>query len=190
MKNKQNHRNKNQEKNKNRLKKKTFDRNKIIVIVVILAVLTAIYFLFIKKKSNEPEWVKEGEVTFLNKDTHQRISGINVEVASAPAERSQGLMYRTQMDENKGMLFIFDSMEMKSFWMKNTIIPLDIIFIDNKGVINTILKNTTPFSEKSLPSKLPSQFVVEVNGGYCGKYGIKEGDLIEYRLDDFRHDAK
>ena len=91
-------------------------------------------------------------------------------------------MYRSKMDEDNGMLFIFEKDEMQSFWMKNTIIPLDILFIDSKGVIYTIHSNTVPYSEKPIPSKGKSQFVVEVNGGYCSRHGIKEGDLIEYKL--------
>jgi hypothetical protein len=117
-------------------------------------------------------------VTFVSKDSRQKLAKIDVEVAINPAERQQGLMYRSKMDEDKGMIFIFERDDMQSFWMKNTIIPLDIMFIDSKGVINTIHKNTVPFSEKSLPSKSRSQFVVEVNGGYSDRHGIKEGDQV------------
>lgn len=164
--------------------KSFWSQRNVIILFLVLAVLTASYFLFFKKKlSNEPQWVKEGEVTFLNKDTKQQLAKIEVEVANNPTERSQGLMYRSEMEENNGMLFIFDHMEMQSFWMKNTILPLDILFISDKGVINTIHRNTTPYSEASLPSKDKSQFVVEVNGGFCKKHNINEGDLIEYKLD-------
>lgn len=156
---------------------------KVLIALIPLVVFIAIYFLYIKKSSNEPEWVKEGEVTFINNDSRQKLAKIDVEVAINPAERQQGLMYRSKMEEDKGMIFIFERDDMQAFWMKNTIIPLDIMFIDSKGVINTIHKNTVPFSERSLPSKTKSQFVVEVNGGYCDRHGIKEGDLIEYKLD-------
>lgn len=170
-----------------RLKKKqqTFwnSRNIIIAVIFVSTIVTS-YFLFFKKNiANEPEWVKEGEVTFLSKDDRRQLAKIDVEVASNPSKRQQGLMYRSHMDENSGMIFIFEKEEMQAFWMKNTILTLDILFIDSKGVINTIHKKTVPYSEKSLPSKLKSQFVVEVNGGYCDKYGISEGDLIEYKLD-------
>lgn len=170
-------------KNKKIKKVSFWQTRNIIIITVCAAILIAVYFLFIKKKSNEPEWVKEGEVTFLNKDNRSLLAKIEVEAAINPTKRQQGLMYRTHMDEDKGMIFIFEREDMQSFWMKNTVISLDIIFIDSKGVINTIHKNTVPYSEKSLPSKGRSQFVVEVNGGYCERHGIKEGDLIEYKLD-------
>lgn len=165
-------------------KKQTFwsQKNIIIILLVIAAIVTS-YFLFFKKTSNEPKWVKEGEVTILSKDDRRQLAKIEVEVAKDSTKRQQGLMYRSHMDEDKGMIFIFEREDMQAFWMKNTILPLDIIFIDGKGVINTIHKNTTPYSEKSLPSKGRSQFVVEVNGGYCDKHGISEGDLIEYKLD-------
>jgi uncharacterized protein len=173
---------------KNKKQPKAFwtQKNIIIIVVILAAVITASYFLFFKKKSNEPEWVKDGTVTFLNKDTRQQLVLIEVEAAKTSEKRQQGLMFRTQMDEDKGMIFIFDGMDMQSFWMKNTVIPLDILFIDDKGVINTIHKNTIPYSERSLPSKLKSQFVVEVNAGFCSRHNIHEGDLIEYKLDNIK----
>lgn len=160
-----------------------YKTKKVLIALIPVLIFIVVYFVYIKKKSNEPEWIKEGTVTFLNKDNHSQISLIDVEAAINPTERQQGLMYRTHMDEDKGMIFIFEREDMQSFWMKNTVIPLDIIFIDGRGVINTIHKNTTPYSEKPLPSKGRSQFVVEVNGGYCERHGVKEGDLIEYKLD-------
>jgi len=168
----------------NKIPKVPFWKTKKVLIALIpVVVFIAIYFLYIKKSSTEPEWVKEGEVTFVSKDTRQKLAKIDVEVAINPTERSQGLMYRSKMEEDNGMIFIFERDDMQSFWMKNTLIPLDVLFIDSKGVINTIHKNTVPFSERSLPSKSKSQFVVEVNGGYSDRHGIKEGDLIEYKLD-------
>ena len=158
------------------------NRKNFIIIAIVLAAFIASFFLFFKKPG-EPQWVKEGEVTFLSNDSRQQIAKIEVEVASEPTERSQGLMFRSKMDEDKGMLFIFPQMDMQSFWMKNTIISLDILFIDSKGVINTIHRNTMPYSEKGLPSKQKSQFVIEVNAGFCQRHNINEGDLIEYKLD-------
>lgn len=84
------------------------------------------------------------------------------------------------MDDTKGMLFIFQNEEPQSFWMKNTVIPLDIMFVNSKKEIIKIHKSTTPFSEKSLPSEKPAIYVVEVNGGFADKYGIKEGDAISF----------
>jgi uncharacterized membrane protein (UPF0127 family) len=79
------------------------------------------------------------------------------------------------------MLFIFPTEEPESFYMKNTIIPLDIIFINSKRELVKIYKYTTPYSEQDLPSIKPIRFVVEVNAGFCDTYNIKEGDFIDWR---------
>jgi uncharacterized membrane protein (UPF0127 family) len=141
-----------------------------------------VYFEFFKKPS-DPLFVKEGEVTFINKTNREVTKRIDVEVARNHAKRMRGLMFRREMDEDHGMLFIFETPDTQSFWMKNTILPLDIMFIDSVGVIDTIYRNTTPYSEKSLPSRRRVQFVVEVNGGWSYENGITEKDLIEFKLD-------
>ena len=132
------------------------------------------------KNIKEPQFVKEGELEFLNKDGKTVISKIDIEIADNTPERMQGLMYRKSMDENRGMFFIFQNNEQRGFYMKNTIIPLDIIFLDSVKQVLKIFKNTTPFSERTLESGLPAKFVVEVNAGYTDRYGIKEGDRIKF----------
>ena len=158
--------------------KKTGSLISMLVIVVALGA----YLLFFKSPS-EPKFVKQGEVTFFKSGTKAVIKKIDVEVANNPATRTQGLMYRSKMDELNGMLFIFESPDIHKFWMKNTIIPLDIAFVDTLGVIDTIYRKTEPFSERSLPSRRKVQFVVETNGGFSDKYNIKEGDLISFDVD-------
>ncbi|MEO8664726.1 MAG: DUF192 domain-containing protein [Ignavibacteria bacterium] len=133
------------------------------------------------KNIKEPQFRKEGELEFLSIDGRKEIRRIDVELAENDDERMQGLMYRRSMDDNKGMLFIFSNEEPQSFWMKNTVIPLDIIYVNSKKEIVKIFKSTTPFSETSLPSGKPATYVVEVAGGFTGKYGIKEGDLISFQ---------
>jgi uncharacterized membrane protein (UPF0127 family) len=165
--------------NKKQAKKKFLNRRNIIISFVFLAAIAS-YFLFIRKSS---DFVKEGEVIFLKRDTKQEIKRIDVEVANTQTERSKGLMFRKEMDDDRGMLFIFERPDMQSFWMKNTILPLDIMFIDSSGVIDTIYRKTTPYSERSLPSRRRVQFVVEVNGGWSDKNGLKENDLIEFKVD-------
>ena len=169
-------------KNKKSVKKNAWYHNKFIYLVFFIAVITATYFLFIKKPS-DPDFKKEGDVTFFRKNDKQDIVHIDVEVANNNNDRMKGLMFRREMDEDHGMLFIFEAPDMQSFWMRNTILPLDIMFIDSVGVIDTIYRRTTPYSEKSIPSRRRVQFVVEVNGGWSDKHGIKEGDLIEFNVD-------
>ena len=133
------------------------------------------------KNIKEPQFRKEGELEFFSKEGKKEIRKIDVEVAENDDERMQGLMYRRSMDDGKGMLFIFQNEEPQSFWMKNTVIPLDIIYVNSKKEIVKIFKSTTPFSETSLPSGKPATYVVEVAGGFSDKYGIKEGDMINFQ---------
>ena len=104
---------------------------------------------------------------------------VSVEVAATDETRALGLMYRRELPELHGMLFLFPRQEPLSFWMKNTPLPLDILFIDSSLTIVSIARNTTPFSEKLLPSEKPAQFVLEVNGGFCQRHGIAVGDRVE-----------
>ena len=131
------------------------------------------------KNIQEPQFKKEGELQFLKKDG-SLIEKIDIEVADNEPERRQGLMYRRTMDENRGMLFIFPQEELQDFWMKNTIMSLDIIYVNKNKEIVKIHKNTIPFSEASVPSIKPAIYVVEVNAGHTDKLGIKEGDRIEF----------
>jgi len=128
----------------------------------------------------EPQFRKDGELSFLSSDRKDTLQKIDIEIVKDETAIQQGLMYRKSMDENKGMLFVMPQMGPQSFWMKNTYIPLDIIFINRNRQIVTIQKNTTPFSEKSLPSSQNAQFIIEVNAGYCDKYGIKKGDYVKW----------
>lgn len=123
---------------------------------------------------------KDGELTFQSSEG-EYISQINIEIADDMVERAVGLMYRDEMKENQGMFFIFPREEYQSFWMKNTVLILDILFVNKKNEIVTIHKNTTPFAEESYPSTQPAIYVIEVNGGYTEKHGIEEGDKITWR---------
>jgi uncharacterized protein len=91
-------------------------------------------------------------------------------------------MYRKSMPDSCGMLFIFEEMQPLSFWMKNTHISLDILYLDNDYRIVSIAKNATPFSEVSIPSGKDAMYVIEVNAGFCEKNKIKEGIKISYTL--------
>ncbi len=133
------------------------------------------------KNVKEPQFVKEGELEFVKKDKKQVIRKIEVEVADNDREREIGLMYRKSMDDNRGMFFIFNKEEPQSFWMKNTIMPLDIMYVNLANEIVKIHKNTVPFSESSIPSGKPATYVVEVAAGFTDRYGIAEGDLISFR---------
>lgn len=107
---------------------------------------------------------------------------VTVELADTPQKRRLGLMYRKDLKDDEGMLFLFPKEEPLTFWMKNTPLSLDIIFINRARQIVGIVKEATPYSEKPLPSGQPAQFVVEVPAGFCQRRGIEVGDRVEFRL--------
>ena len=129
---------------------------------------------------NEPQFIKEGELIFLNETGKKSIVKIDIEIADNYYEREKGLMYRHSMPDTAGMLFIYEQSAPLSFWMRNTYIPLDIIFADENRQIVTIQKNKEPLSYESIPSYKKSMYVVEVNAGFCDKYGIKVEDYIKF----------
>jgi len=105
-----------------------------------------------------------------------------VEVAVTEEERALGLMYREFLPENGGMLFIFEDEDYLSFWMKNTMIPLSIAFINSDGVIVDI-QDMEPYTTTPHVSKKPAQFALEVNQGWFKKHGVKVGDRVKFIFD-------
>jgi uncharacterized membrane protein (UPF0127 family) len=103
-----------------------------------------------------------------------------VEIADNDASREHGLMDRRYMAPNHGMLFEFDRDEPVSFWMKNTYIPLDMIFIAPSGVVTHIAANAEPLSERVVPSGGPAIAVLELNGGMAASIGLKVGDKVRH----------
>lgn len=128
-----------------------------------------------------PSFSSEGNLSFISKSGEQ-VKSIAIELANNPSEQAQGLMYRRDMKENQGMLFLMGREEEQSFWMKNTLISLDIIYANSANEIVKIYRRTKPLSEASLPSGAPAKYVVETLGGFCDKYGISEGDKIDFQL--------
>ena len=106
----------------------------------------------------------------------------SVELALDPADRASGLMNRKSMAADHGMLFKFDQSRQVLMWMKNTPLPLDMLFIDETGVVIRIANNTTPFSEAVIPSGGPVRYVLELNGGTSEKRGISAGDRVRHRV--------
>ncbi|HVI48784.1 MAG TPA: DUF192 domain-containing protein [Chitinophaga sp.] len=131
--------------------------------------------------SNGIEFKKEATLAFISKSGADTTRRIDVQLAQTEQQREDGLMYRKSMSDDQGMLFIFPDFEQRSFWMKNTYISLDIIYIDDKQEIVSIQKYATPLSEQGLPSFKKAQYVLEVNGGFCDKYHIGYGDKIAYK---------
>lgn len=103
-----------------------------------------------------------------------------VEVAGTREEQAQGLMFRKELAPDKGMLFPFAQSRMANFWMKNTLIPLDIIFIRSDGSIESIAANTTPYSLDGVESGEPVAAVLELAGGRAAELGIGPGDIVKW----------
>lgn len=103
-----------------------------------------------------------------------------VEVADTSKTRSIGLMHRPAMPQNAGMLFDFETERMVSMWMKNTIIPLDMLFIDRFGGVVRVARNTVPFSTASVLSGAPVRYVLELNAGVTDRLGIRAGAKVRH----------
>ena len=127
---------------------------------------------------HEPQFTKDGELTFFNKNKKQIIT-IDIEIPDTLEEKRRGLMYRHVMADTEGMVFVNDISRYHFFWMKKTYIPLDMIFVDKKMGIVKIEKNTIPLSEQLIAVPKDAQYTVEVNAGFCDRHGIKIGDSIQ-----------
>ena len=106
---------------------------------------------------------------------------VALEVAATPAERERGLMYRSSLAEGRGMLFVFDQDGNHTFWMRNTLIPLDMLFIARDGTVVGIHANATPLSTANIAVGKPSRYVLEVPGGWTARHGIAVGARVELR---------
>ncbi|MCF6270722.1 MAG: DUF192 domain-containing protein [Melioribacteraceae bacterium] len=162
---------------------------KVVSAAVALAFLIFILFLNLPQKENKEsiavkkssiKFKKDGELTFQSAEGNY-ISKIDIEIADNDDKRTHGLMDRLSMEENHGMLFIFPYETIQSFWMKNTVIPLDIIFVNKENVIVTIHTDTVPFDTGQYRSTKPAIMVVEVVAGYTDLYEINVGDKIVWR---------
>ncbi|MCK5402333.1 MAG: DUF192 domain-containing protein [Flavobacteriaceae bacterium] len=126
------------------------------------------------------EFKKEGELTVFKSTSDTIITQFDIEIAESDYDTQTGLMHRHAMQNDRGMLFIFPDMRMRSFYMKNTYIPLDIIYLDKDRLIVSIQENAKPVDETSLSSLYPAQYVLEINSGLTKKWSIEVGDRITF----------
>ena len=108
------------------------------------------------------------------------IAKVSVEVADNDRTREIGLMFRNHLDDDAGMIFVFRGPSKLVFWMRNTWIPLDMIFADAGGRIVGIVANAAPRSDAKLKVDADSQYVLEVNGGFAARHGIRPGDRLQF----------
>lgn len=130
-------------------------------------------------KQTEVVFTKEGELTIFKDSDSTKVS-LNIEIADTDFDIQTGLMYRNSMENTQGMLFVFDDEIERFFYMKNTKIPLDLIYINANKNIVSFQKDAKPFDESSLPSNTPAKYVLEVNAGLVDTWGISVGDKVDF----------
>lgn len=134
-----------------------------------------------------PPRLRAGKVTFATGEGNGAIAPskpfvIDVEIAEDDKFRQRGLMFRKQMADDHGMIFVFQEREEHSFWMHNTCIPLDMIFVDEDGFIVGIEENTPTISDDTFSPGCPSKYVIEVNAGVARAHGVKAGQWVKMDL--------
>lgn len=168
-------------------------KQRIIAIVLLISLALWIVISVIPKGTSgrssdrqvapskaEPPFTKEAELAILDTSGTDVLMNLDIELAESVAEIQYGMMYRKSMDRNMGMLFIMGSEAPRSFYMKNTYVPLDIIFINDDMKIVSIQKNAKPLDETSLPSEGPASLVLEVKGGLSDELGLVKGQKIRW----------
>ncbi len=150
----------------------------ILIFIFIVSMLSLGSKFFLKNDVSNSDRLIKKEIVIKDKSYH-------LEIADNNASRMKGLMNRETMAENEGMLFVFDYVGIHSFWMKNTLIPLDMIWLDSNGKIVYIHENAQPCSnliqaicQSIIPSKT-AKYVIELNAGEVNKLDIKIGDVIK-----------
>lgn len=157
----------------------------------LLLLLSLLLLLFLSACEGEPSgpgaageteatipFDKEGTLRFLREG--EPLTTIDIEIAETDSARERGLMQRQNLPEQSGMLFLFEREEPRGFWMSNTPLALDILFVGADSQIVSIAKYTKPFSSQSIVSEGPAQYVVEVPAGFADTYGITEANRITW----------
>jgi len=130
-------------------------------------------------KQTEVTFTKEGEITLFKTSDATKVT-LDIEIADTDFDIQTGLMYRDSMKNNQGMLFVFEDESERFFYMKNTKLPLDLIYINADRNIVSFQKNAKPFDETSLPSNGPAQYVLEVNAGLVDTWNLSKNDSIVF----------
>lgn len=156
-------------------------------VLTTLPFLVLLLFLGCADETEQPdgntEFQKEGTLAFVqpNGDT---LTTIDIEIADTQRERQRGLMRRRSLGYDRGMLFIFDSVDEQGMWMKNTPLPLDIVFVAADSQVINIERRTTPFSETTIEPAAPNKFTVEVRAGFANRFGLTDSTRIQWTRTD------
>jgi uncharacterized protein len=149
-----------------------------LFLVICSSAVPAITFSVAPAKAEEAPKALE----LLSIVTASGAHDFSVEVMRTDAERERGLMFRHYLPNDRGMLFNFDVEQPVMMWMKNTFLPLDMIFMDRSGRVVSIAANTEPLSEHIIPSVAPAYAVLEVNAGTAARIGLKVGDRVRNEI--------
>lgn len=131
------------------------------------------------KPASEIPFRVDGSLDFVRADSV--LFGIAIEIAESDSARERGMMQRTSFPSESGMLFLFDDVQIRQFWMGNTPLSLDLIFIGERAAIVDFSKYATPFSDEGIVSRVPAQHVLEVPAGFVDSRGLVEGDQVRWR---------
>ena len=153
-------------------------REKKISRRIFIAMLTVASFSIQAASQNLVTFKKSKLIIITSKGNNK----FEVELALSDRQQSQGLMYRRSMAADAGMLFDYTTLRHVQMWMKNTYIPLDMIFLDRQGKIINIVERTKPHSEAIISSKGPARAVLELNSGTTSRLGIKAGDTVIHSI--------
>lgn len=154
---------------------------------VILLFISVLALASCKNEANKEikteaiSFTKEGDLSIFQTASDSIKTNFDIEIAETEYETQTGLMYRPSMEEKQGMLFIFPNVSVRSFYMKNTEFPLDIIYIDENQKIVSFQKNAKPYDETSLPSEGAAKYVLELNGGLSDRLNLQVGDSIAFK---------
>lgn len=145
----------------------------LIVLIVVILLIGLIFVL-----DNDEDFESESPDI---KEVYLKDRAFNLEVVRTHEDMSKGLMFRESLDRNKGMIFVYEDEAKRSFWMKNTKISLDMIFIDSNNKVIEIKENIQPCEAKECESylSLPAKYVIEINGGVSSDIGLEVGDVVE-----------
>ena len=146
-------------------------------LFVFVSLILLVVFCISPLKSNALNAFSDSVIVSFTTDSTQS-SKFKLKVARTMTEKARGLMYVKNLPEDEGMLFIYDEEDVHNFWMKNTFIPLDMIFINSEKEVVGIIKNTTILSEETLSINKPSRYIIEVNAGVAEKNNIDVGSKV------------
>ncbi|EPE98378.1 DUF192 domain-containing protein [Rhizobium grahamii] len=143
----------------------------------IRGALAALFFIVALPAVSQQPMTFDKEPLIIQTASGKRLNFI-VEIADTNEERQRGLMYRKEMAEDAGMIFDFGVSRRVQMWMENTILPLDMLFVDSTGTIRNIKQNAVPYSQDIIDSMTEVKYVIELNAGVTAKLGIKPGDKV------------